>query len=348
MFYAISDLASRGVESLHVASAYVSWGGSRLLLEAVQASVGEDEYRRMRKRLVTSLDFGLTEPEALRGWLRLPGAEVHVAGAAAVRAGHLSPTRAFHPKLYLFPRPGGEAGLLVGSANLTARGLSSNCEAGWVETALPTASALAAFETTLEGTERLAAVLVDDYERVRTTDRLARAADAEAVAPVPDPDRVDLDSLQVFRESVEAGAVDPSRYEAMWVQVEGLAGGAQNQQELPRLGHRFFGLQFDAYGPEHAHIGALNLRSGSRAWEARALTWHGHNRMERLNLPTQPHGGVDYANTAVLFRRLQDGNFEFVVAPWNSDLSKAWRRASAERGLQFRLGRRSNRVVGLL
>jgi hypothetical protein len=89
------------------------------------------------------------------------------------------------------------------------------------------------------------------------------------------------------------------------------------------------------------------LRAGAKLWSDRLLTWHGNNRMERLNLPTRSQGGFDYGNSAIMFRRLPDGSFELVVAPWDSDLARAWREASAERQLLFRLGSTS-RMVGLI
>lgn len=80
-----------------------------------------------------------------------------------------------------------------------------------------------------------------------------------------------------------------------------------------------------------------------------SLTWHGNNRMERMNLPTATQGGFDYADTAVMFRRLVDGSFELIVTPWDSDLARSWRQASALRQTLFRLGTvTTNRIVGLI
>lgn len=91
------------------------------------------------------------------------------------------------------------------------------------------------------------------------------------------------------------------------------------------------------------------LRSGGRIWNDRLLTWHGDNRMERMNLSTAAQGGFDYADTAVMFRRLADGSFELIVTPWDSDLAHSWRQASAQRQTLFRLGTvATNRIVGLL
>lgn len=68
-----------------------------------------------------------------------------------------------------------------------------------------------------------------------------------------------------------------------------------------------------------------------------------------MNLPTAAQGGFNYADTAVMFRRLIDGSFELVVTPWESDIARSWRQASAQLQTLFRLGTiATNRVVGLL
>ena len=91
-----------------------------------RAGVGmiEREVRALRKRggalrLLTTFDFGLTEPAALEA-LMDEGAEVRIAQFS---------DRAYHPKIYLGR---GRAGprALIGSANLTAAGLVRNVEGG--------------------------------------------------------------------------------------------------------------------------------------------------------------------------------------------------------------------------
>lgn len=102
----------------------------------------------------------------------------------------------------------------------------------------------------------------------------------------------------------------------MWIHADALQGGSQNQLELPRGGHRFFGLDFDQYDhPHNLTIALIRLRRGSQTWSKRRLTWHGNNRMERFNLPTKSQGGPSYADSVVLFRRLPDGSFELVSLP---------------------------------
>jgi hypothetical protein len=136
----------------------------------------------------------------------------------------------------------------------------------------------------------------------------------------------------------------------MWIQGEALQGGSRNQLELPRGAHRFFAYVFDQYDyPDKITIGQPLLRSGAQIWSDRLLTWHGNNKMERMNLPTLAQSGFNYADTAVMFRRLKDGSFELIVTPWESNLARSWRQASAQRHTLFRLGTAANsRTVGLL
>jgi hypothetical protein len=136
----------------------------------------------------------------------------------------------------------------------------------------------------------------------------------------------------------------------MWIQIEALQGGSGNQLELPREAHRFFGFDFFDYDfPDKTTIGIPILRAGSRVWRDRLLTWHGHNKMERINLPTRSQGGFRYEDSAILFRRLSDRSFELVVERWDSDLARAWREASTRKNLLFRLGTiATSRLVGLI
>ena len=109
-----------------------------------------------------------------------------------------------------------------------------------------------------------------------------------------------------------------------------------------------FGLVFNDYDfPDKKTIGVPTLRAGARTWTDRLVTWHGNNKMERINLPTRSQGGFVYKNSAILFLRLEDGSFELVVAPWDSDLARSWREASAQKNLLFRSGGTS-RLVGLI
>lgn len=244
---AIVDLVSLGAIDVRVASAYVTLSGTNILLAAISDAVGQAAFMAMPKTLITSFDFGLTEPHALRHWCNLTNATVVVSGADVVAQGSLMPTRAFHPKMYAFGNHAQDVfgnniqvcNALVGSANLTSRGFSVNTEAAWVQPGIlrremDQAFTRAAFETT-----PLTEYLLSTYEALRQTQPRPRELVQETQS-VPPPTPINVEALPQFRVAVENGVVDPAAFNAMSVQVEGLQGGSGNQLELPRGAYRFF------------------------------------------------------------------------------------------------------------
>jgi HKD family nuclease len=344
---AIVDILDAQTSDVRIASAYVTLGGSEILFQCLSEFLTQDRINEIPKTLITCLDFGITEPAALQHWGSLPNTTVRVAGADLLDIGSLLPRRAFHPKVYAFGLKSAHANILVGSANMTSRGFSINTEAVWIEKNVPLPSVDSLFSCAAVGT----APLTDDLLSAYKTLRRRRPPPPELkleTEPVPRPRTVSLGRLQTFREAVESGTLAPEKFREMWVQSEGMQGGSGNQLELPRRGHRFFGFVFNDYHfPDKKTIGVPTLRAGARVWTDRLVTWHGNNGMERFNLPTRSQGGFSYKNSAILFRRLENHSFELVVAPWDSDLARSWREASAQKNLLFRSGGTS-RLVGLI
>ncbi|MCY4107650.1 MAG: phospholipase D family protein, partial [Chloroflexi bacterium] len=168
---AIADLIARGVIERKVAAAYTTFSGSKMLLDALAQSVGDEAFSSMPKTLVTSLDYSTTEPAALARWLALDNVTVRIAGANALADGVTTPTRAFHPKVYAFRADDQTSGVLVTSANLTGRGLTANVEAGWLQQRVPSADVDIAFSMMCEDTETLTEDMVKQYEHVRSASR---------------------------------------------------------------------------------------------------------------------------------------------------------------------------------
>ena len=345
---AVVDLIAADTDQVRIAAAYVTQSGYNMMVAALRNALNAAAFAAMPKLLITAFDFGLTEPAALQAWSELPNAVVRVSGSERMLQGSLMPARAFHPKVYAFGRPDGSSGVMVGSANLTGRAFSVNTEAVWAHL-LPTDEVDPAFQQAEHGTVPLLDHHLAAYAALRQA-HPAPAQVAQEVMPVEPPAAVDLAALPQFRAAIETGQVNPDAYDRLWVHGESLQGGSRNQLELPRESHRFFNFAFNDYdNPNKVTIGEVTLRVGARVWHQRLLTWHGDNKMERFNLPTVAQGGYNYANSAVMFRRMGDGSFEIIVTPWDADLANAWRQASADRGLLFRLGgAASNRVVGLL
>jgi HKD family nuclease len=344
---AIVDILDAHIRDVRIASAYVTLGGSEILFGCLSEYLPQDRIDKIPKTLITCLDFGITEPEALQHWGSLPNTNVRVAGAGMLASGSLFPAQAFHPKVYAFGLRGAHANIVVGSANMTIRGFTINTEAVWIEKNVSANRVDAVFSSASAGTAPLTDDLISAYKALRRRRPPPPQLKLET-RPVPRPKPVVSGRLRTFRDAVESGALRPENFREMWVQSERMQGGSGNQLELPRRGHRFFGFVFTDYGfPDKKTIGVPTLRAGVRSWADRLVTWHGNNGMERFNLPTRSQGGFAYKDSAILFRRLDDGSFELIVAPWDSDLARSWREASAQKGTLFRTGGTS-RLVGLI
>lgn len=348
---AIMDSLDEATTELRICTAYMTMGGSNIYHECCLRYLSERAFDRINKYVITSLDFGLTEPDSIRFWKSLPNTEVRIAGAESIQNGNvsLSPRVAYHPKFYTFGLPNEKATVLVGSANLTGRGLTVNSEAIWQHRHIDNADLSSAWEAACVATVPADDLLIDAYQAARR--RVPRREIERELQPVPRQDftPAQRDMLPTFSLAVTDGHLFPEQHSAMWVQVERLQGGSRNQLELPRGAHRFFGFHFHHYDTGRVeHIGDPVLVSGRRHWDNRPLTWHGDNMMERINLPTLAQGGFDYEKTAVMFRRLPNGIYELVVAPWDSDISQAWIAASSDLGNLYRLGRRTPRLSGFL
>lgn len=341
---ALYDLMRPGVASVRVCSAYVTVSGSGLLLDGIQRSAPNGKHEEVEKTIVASLDFGITEPDALSMWMQTSNTQVFVAGADQVAQGTLLPKVAFHPKLYVFNGPDSSISALVGSANLTNRGLTINSEVAWVEQDHSAPKAIdSAWDAAVQPTTLLTDEILEAYHSLWR--KVKREKPPEELEPVPTPE---LGTLTRYTPFAEAG-LNPVDYSQMWVQSRGMQGGAGTQLELPRGSHQFFGATYEhSDATKVAHIAEPTLVSGLSSWHERHLTWHGDNKMERINLPSRAMGGFDYANSLILFRRLGNNVFELRVFPWDSDSARAYVEASRKAGLVLRVGKASNRVAGFL
>jgi HKD family nuclease len=277
------DLMRNGVASIRICSAYMSMSGSELLFDAIERSAADNDHERVTKTIVTSLDFALTQPEALRFWKDAANSRVLVAGTSLLPGRRLIPQTAFHTKFYLFDRPNGTTGSLISSANLTNRGLTVNSEVAWLQMNHAGAAELnVAWEAVIRPAVPLTDEILDAYSAIR--DRIAAAHPTEELEPVPAPP---VGPPALYTPFGDAG-INPGVYDQMWIQSRGLQGGARTQLELPRGTHRFFGAAYRDYDFERVeHIAEPVLVAGRRRWTDRPLTWHGDNAMERINLPSQ-------------------------------------------------------------
>ena len=342
VLFAFDEVVGLGVERVRWAVAYATHSGCERLVNRIAARIGTG-WEMSRKCFIISLDFGLTEPAALEMLSGLPHSEVYIANPEVIGKPGFMPGKAYHPKLFLFDT-GAATAYVVGSANLTNAALITNTEVVATGEELPGNGPWdAIWAELLTNTTPLTTGLLNEYRRKWARPR------RRAVEPDPRPvaPTIQRAARPVFWEAITSGGIDPTEFDHFWVEAGSMrSGGRRNQLELPRGGNRFFGSRHSDYSDEPVTIDRPTLMVRGRVWTDRSLAWHGHNKMERFNLPTIAQGGFEYANTAILFRRLGE-NFEINVLPWGDDGAVAWRAASNALGTIFRLGKKSPRICGL-
>jgi len=334
--FAFRDLVRDDLSRIRIAVAYATRAGCERLVGAIEEKLGPSALEVKSNLLVTSFDFGHTEPQALTYWRSLPNSEIRIANVQRVR-GNISFGSAnanFHPKAFFFDHPSGVA-TLVGSANLTRRALTVNSEVAFAEGTADVQEVDRVWAGSWDTAEALTDQLLSEYQVTRGS-----RSRPDIDMAIPAVIARHAETRQRLIDAIEEG-LNPFQFQCMWLQAGSMtSGGSGNQLELPRGANRFFGFNYDRYGPEHVTVGHPVLVSRGRRWTDRSLTWHGsrgQNAMERLNLPTVRQGGYDYVDTVILFRRIRR-EFEFSVADWGADQSSAWLNASAGSGALFRTG----------
>ncbi|MGH8542740.1 MAG: phospholipase D family protein [Gammaproteobacteria bacterium] len=336
-------MADASVQQVRWAVAYSTRRGCERLVDRISTRMGKSRWEKSEKQFITSLDFGLTDPGALEFLAGLPESKVHIANSEAVNKPGLLPGKAYHPKIYLFDTAE-STGYVVGSANLTDSALIANTEVVAVGKEKPeNATWNDVWAELFFNTAPLTTALLGEYRRKWIRPQ-RRAVEPE---PKPHPPEIRPGDKPVFWEAITTGGISPMAFNHFWIEAGSMSsGGSHNQLELPRGANRFFAFTHTKYGEAHVTIGHPTLTLRRQKWTNRPLTWHGNNKMERINLPTLAQGGFDYRNTAVLFRR-HEGGFEINVLPWEDDGAVAWRAASDALNTVFRLGEKGARICGL-
>ena len=330
---AIVDSVNPDTISLGYAVAYVTHSGSRLLVEKLREAT-ERRWEDQERTLVTCFDFGYTEPSALT-FLQDEGFSVRIANLDANGQPRISPPVAgFHPKFYLAQKPSGDASVVAGSANLSRRALTVNYEAVSVSIE-PYSSWFSPWQSVRVSATELSPSMLESYAEARS--RISRSLPDEPSVPETLPSTVEVDTLE---NAVVNLRLNPAEFSGFWLQVGFASGGSQNQVELPRMASRFFGFEFHDYGPGQVTIGRPSISTGLYHSTERLLTWHGDNRMERINVPTVHQGGERVMNRVVFFQRTGD-HFLMQVVDSGSYEHQEWRSNSASAGTLYRLGRTS-------
>lgn len=247
-------------------------------------------------RWLFGLDYGRTQPQALRSIRSKPNAEVRVYdGSWIVEQRGFLPRRDFHAKSSILAnRTQGRFGMVVGSGNFSSNGLRKSIEAG----ASLCTDVQAEYESKIRNIEAMANELwanatpldeiLDLYEE-RWKKDFAATTEAEAVADTP--------ISNLFW--IEAGYVTQNRG----------PDHPGNQIDFPRGMSKFFGFDPPADLPRNSVIGTITFEPPTGGNVSRDLRL-GNNLMEKITLPIPETHGLDLYDGKVLVFQRQETSFK--------------------------------------
>lgn len=337
------------------AVAYANPAGIRALGAAVK---GMSNWSDSTKRWLVSIDFGITEPNALQQLAALPHSEVRIPDGLALLARKLRPRRTFHPKCYVFGNlqgSGSNFGCLIGSANLTGGGLAHGTEIAvgqmWRgklssserKTLVAARDTLGWFETAWDNADPLSKIL-SGYRKIKPIVRTRTVEDKTEAGELYEPPGA---------AEVEGDlAVQLANAAALWVEVDVLyknLGPTRpgNQLDLPRGTRVFFGFPAAAV-PLNTIFGYIELQVVGLSSFRKSVRF-GNNMMDKVNLPAPgTEGPSTYDHKILLFERqapASTGTARFTIRlGTKTDLAK-WKTAATT---YVDLTMSSGRAYGLL
>lgn len=277
-------------DRLDVAVAYATLPG----VKALDLAVGGVP---QTSRWVVGLDDAISQPEALDYIAQLPGSELRVV--------KLTPTRRFHPKMYLLWSSSnkGEAAAAIGSGNMTLNGLRKNGETAVVLTAEAVKDANALKRQWREmwdlghspSDQELA-----DYKELfkKAKKQRKKVADLGAAPPEPDPTDV-VDEEPTFDGS-------PKSAKIAWLEV-GSANAGGRDLEFPKAMMPYFGLNgskekrkfITVDSQEHDLV--FTKREQNDMWRLMFNTASIQSAINRTTM--RPASGANRSDLAVVFRK---------------------------------------------
>ena len=264
-------------------------------LAAFDLEFGSEFWESTATRWLFGIDYGRTQPQAIKALCGKPNSEVRVHdGSWVVKQTGFLPRRDFHPKTSFLMRPEhGKIGIISGSGNFSSNGLRHSVEAGasifidpTVDDANSAGEALTAANEFWEAATP-AELILEDYEHRWKASFSRSDYDQGGHSEISGP-------KDVFW--IETGYVTRNR---------GLDKPG-NQIDLPRGMSRYFGMNPPEDLPLNSTIGPINFVTPSNGPIERNLRL-GNNSMEKITLPIpETHGFGIYDGKVLVFKRSGD------------------------------------------
>jgi hypothetical protein len=319
--------------------AFATAAGVTDLMLVLDEAARHNETPTARQRWLVSLDFGHTEPDALRQLMSVARSEVRVMDSAHLLRRQLQPRVVFHPKtLVLTAGRVLPIGASVGSGNLTRSGLRVGREHAVVNAV---AEPVANHSERLDGTRLrgLLRLMGQDWQRADVlTDRLLTRYEAVRLTRAPSPQNAAEAAAERLTQPADGLPLDQlvalRRDGRFWIETGNMyanrgTGQPGNQLDLRRGTRAFFGFS-TATRPNNSPIGQVGLLF--RGHLHRRNLRFGDNSMDKLDLPALTPA-VNYANQTVLFTRQPRGTYRCELLPGRR--AHAVKAQATTRGTQF-------------
>lgn len=261
--------------------------------------LGERFWAATSSRWLFGIDYGRTQPQALRLLRSRPNVEIRIHdGSYVVCQSGFLPRRDFHAKMAMLLNPRGElSGVVVGSGNFSSNGLRKSVEAGASVLTHGTVEFDAILRPTLAIAEHLwdqatpVGDILDIYE-----ERWSASFSRRVTENLPD---VETNPAATAIFWIEAGYVTKNRGPDR----------PGNQIDFPRGMSRYFGFNPPADLPAKSVIGEVVFETPVGGAVANNLRL-GNNMMEKISLPIpETHGFDIYDGKILVFQRSERGRF---------------------------------------
>ena len=265
-------------------------------LAAFDLEFGHSFWRTTSTRWLLGIDYGRTQPEAVRCLCEKPNAEVKIYdGEWLVQQTGFKPRRDFHPKTsFLLAPQNNRCGVVTGSGNFSSNGLRQSIEAG------------AAIYVDLDSGE--SNVLKTGLNAANALWQSATSAETILGAYREKWDRALWHSTQDRERAIDV----PGAKEIFWIETGYVTKNRGpmkpgNQIDLPRGMASYFGLNTPNNLPLNSVIGKVAFLTpvGNRVVRNLRL---GNNNMEKITLPIPEDNGFGiYDGKVLVFQRTEEG-----------------------------------------
>ena len=263
-------------------------------LAAFDLKFGNDFWETTSTRWLFGIDYGRTQPIAIRNICEKPNTIVRLHdGEWLVGQKGFLPRRDFHAKISFLLRPDdNRIGVVTGSGNFSSNGLKKSIEAGASLHASCNAeqsrSFLQSFDLANSFWEQAtpAETILEKYEE-RWSASFARQAESESGGEILGPQS--LFWIETGYVTKNRGPLKPG-----------------NQIDLPRGMSHYFGFQTPPNLAPNSTIGEITFETPSGRLVTKNLRL-GNNLMEKITLPVPEDHGFDiYDGKILIFRRTGD------------------------------------------